>query len=103
MTEDEMVGRHHRLHGREFEQTLGNSEGQGSLACCSPWRCRVRDNLATEQRHGLYKTGTDELICKAGIEMQMWRMGIWTQGREGKGGMSWEIRTDMYTLPHVNS
>ena len=35
-TEDEMVGWHHQLSGREFEQTLGDSEGQGSLACCSP-------------------------------------------------------------------
>ena len=32
-----MVGWHHQLNGREFEQTLGDSEGQGSLACCSPW------------------------------------------------------------------
>ena len=31
MTEDEMVGWHHRLNGREFEQTLGDGEGQGSL------------------------------------------------------------------------
>ena len=37
MTEDEMVGWHHRLNGHEFEQTLEDSEGQGSLACCSPW------------------------------------------------------------------
>ena len=37
MTEDEMVGWHHRLKGHEFEPTLGDSEGQGSLACCSPW------------------------------------------------------------------
>ena len=37
MTEDEMVGWHHRLDGHEFEQTLGDDEGQGSLACCSPW------------------------------------------------------------------
>ena len=36
MTEDEMVGRHHRLSGKEFEQTPGDSEGQGGLACCSP-------------------------------------------------------------------
>ena len=36
-TEDEMVGWHHRLNGREFEQTLGDGEGQESLACCSPW------------------------------------------------------------------
>ena len=37
VTEDEMVGCHHWLDGREFEQTLGDSEGQGSPACCSPW------------------------------------------------------------------
>ena len=35
--EDEMVGWHHQLNGHEFEQALGDSEGQGSLACCSPW------------------------------------------------------------------
>ena len=40
-TEDEMVGLHHRLNGRKFEQTLGDSEGQGSLMCCSQWGCRV--------------------------------------------------------------
>ena len=37
MTEDEMVGWHHRLNGHEFEQTLGVGEGQGSLVCGSPW------------------------------------------------------------------
>ena len=37
MTEDEMVGWHHRLNGHEFEPTLGDSEGQGGLVCCSPW------------------------------------------------------------------
>ena len=36
-TEDEMVGWHYRLNRHEFEQTLGDGEGQGSLACCSPW------------------------------------------------------------------
>ena len=49
-TEDEMVRLHHRLNGRESEQTLVNSEGQGSLASCpmeSPW---VRRDLATEQQ-----------------------------------------------------
>ena len=34
MTEDEMVGWHHLLHGREFEQAPGVVDGQGSLACC---------------------------------------------------------------------
>ena len=37
MTEDEMVGWHHQINGHEFEQALGDGEGQGSLACCSPW------------------------------------------------------------------
>ena len=37
VTEDEMIGWHHRLEGHEFEQTLGGSEGQGNLACCSPY------------------------------------------------------------------
>ena len=37
MTEDEMVEWHHRLNGHEFEQALGDGEGQGSLECCSPW------------------------------------------------------------------
>ena len=37
MAEDEMVGWHHQLGGCEFEQALGVGDGQGSLACCSPW------------------------------------------------------------------
>ena len=40
MTEDEMVGWHHRLNGHEFEQALGDGEGQGSLVCCSSWGCK---------------------------------------------------------------
>ena len=37
MTEGEMVGWHHRLDGREFEQAPGVGDRPGSLACCSPW------------------------------------------------------------------
>ena len=37
ITEDEMVGWLHQLNGHEFEKALGHGEGQGSLACCSPW------------------------------------------------------------------
>ena len=36
-TEDELIGWHHQLHGHEFEQTLGDSEGQGDLVCCKQW------------------------------------------------------------------
>ena len=42
-TEDEMVGWHHWLNGRAFEQTLGDREGQGNLACCSPRNCKESD------------------------------------------------------------
>ena len=42
-TEDEMVGWHHRVNGCEFEQALGDGDGQGSLACCSPWGCEESD------------------------------------------------------------
>ena len=37
MTEDEMIGWHHRLNGHEFKQASGDGEGQESLTCCSPW------------------------------------------------------------------
>ena len=47
--EDEMIGWHHQLNGHEFEQTLGDSEVQGSLACCSS-RQRVRHDLANKQQ-----------------------------------------------------
>ena len=42
-----MVGRHHQLDGREFEQALGVGDGQGSLACCSSWDGKESDT--TEQ------------------------------------------------------
>ena len=41
--QDEMVGWHHQLNGHEFEQALGDSEGQGSPACCSPWSHKESD------------------------------------------------------------
>ena len=43
MTEDEMVGWHHRLDGQEFEQALGIGDEQGSLEWCSPWGCKESD------------------------------------------------------------
>ena len=42
MTEDETVGWHHRLNGLKFEQAPEDGEGQGSLAYCNSWGCRVR-------------------------------------------------------------
>ena len=47
MAEDEMVGWHHHLNGHEFGQTLGDGEGQGSIACCSP--CGLKESDMTWQ------------------------------------------------------
>ena len=58
MTEDEMVGWHHQLDGHEFEQTLGDDEGQGSLVCCSPWDCKGSDKTEQLNTH----TGPSEVI-----------------------------------------
>ena len=46
MTKDEIVGWHHRLYGYEFEQTLGDGEGQGSLVFCSPQDAKSRTRLS---------------------------------------------------------
>ena len=43
MTENEMFGWHHRFNGHEFEQTLGDGGGQGSLECFSPWAHKESD------------------------------------------------------------
>ena len=49
-TEDEIAGWHHRLNGHKFEQTPGDSEGQGSPMCCSPWGCRESDTTEQQQQ-----------------------------------------------------
>ena len=48
MTEDEMVGWHHRLNGHGFGWTPGVHDGQGSLACCSPWGHKELEMTETE-------------------------------------------------------
>ena len=66
-----MVGWHHQLHGCEFEQTVGDDEGQGSLACCSPWGRKESD--MTEQLHNSQNHWDHpcSLIKKAVREIQL--------------------------------
>ena len=75
MTEDEMFGWHHRLNGHDFEQTLGDDEGQGSLECCSRWGHRESDTTEQlnkdQQQQCVYKllgfpggTGGKENACQ---------------------------------------
>ena len=58
MTEDEMVGWHHRLGGHEFEQALGAGNGQGGLVCHSPWDCKESD--MTERKCSYTHTRQEE-------------------------------------------
>ena len=67
LTEDEMVGWHHQLNGHEFEQTLGDGEGQGSLACCHPWGCRVGYDLVTEQQQQYKRVVIMLVLLSTGI------------------------------------
>ena len=66
MAEYEMVRQHHLLNGHEFEQTLGDNEGQGRLACCSPWGRKESDT--TEQLNNnksptLIPFGVYKIVC----------------------------------------
>ena len=64
-----MIGWHHQLNGQEFEQTLGDSEGQGSLVCCSPWGRKESDtterlnNYNKGRREGLYQLTHFQIIA----------------------------------------
>ena len=60
-TEDEMLGWHHWLDGHEFEQAPEESEGQGSLACRSPWGCRVGHDWVTKQQQIYQVNGSNVL------------------------------------------
>ena len=57
-----MVGWHHQLVGHEFEQALGDGEGQGSLASCSPWGFKESDT--TEQLNDNSICTTTSLMCE---------------------------------------
>ena len=46
-----MVGQHHQLNKHELDQTLEDSEGQGSLACCSPWGHKELDMTEQQQKY----------------------------------------------------
>ena len=67
MTEDEMVGGHHQLNAHEFEQALGVGDGQGSLACCSPWGHKESDT--TERLNRLKLSNTSKLSLKSVIRI----------------------------------
>ena len=67
MTEDEMVGWHHRLNGHEFEQAPGDGEGQGSLECYSPWGHKELDTtewLNNDKDHSVIQGGLPQVVIE---------------------------------------
>ena len=77
-----MVGWHHQLNGHEFEQALGNDEGQGSLVCCFMRSQRVKHNQVTEKQ----QSGRN-LACSKWVHLATrWReLGeVNTEKREAK-------------------
>ena len=61
MTEDKMVGCHHRLNGHEFQQAPGDGDGQGGLVCCSPWGCKESDMTELNWTEWSITSGLPEL------------------------------------------
>ena len=59
-----MIGWHHQLNGHEFEQTPRDGEGQGSLACCSPWGCKESDTTEQLNDHPGKEGGSEEEITE---------------------------------------
>ena len=72
MTEDEMVRWHLRLKGHEFEQSLGD-EGQGGLACCSPWVAKSQTQLSDRTTTGQTKQERDSANKKFKKEQSFWK------------------------------
>jgi len=73
-TENEMVGWHHWLHGHEFEQAPGVGDGQGILACCSPWGCKESDMTEWLNWTELNQTDGDSKMVSGCLEVVLWRI-----------------------------
>ena len=68
-TEDYMVQWYHQLKGHEFEQALGVGDGQGSLACCSPWDSQESSPTSPAQKHQFFST---QLSLWSNSHIQTW-------------------------------
>ena len=79
VTEDETIGWHHWLNGHEFEQALGDGEGQGSLVCCSPRGCKELDmteqlnnNKATKEMYWLLEVKIPQSWLQEMVDPEAW-------------------------------
>ena len=102
VSEDEMAEWHHQCNGHELGQALGDGEGRGSLAYCSPWGCK---ELVTTRGMNNNNMQSRKMVLMNLYAGEQWNAGIGnrlvdTVG-EGEDGTNWESRTEAYTLPHV--
>ena len=81
--EDELVGWHRWLDGHEFEQALGVGDGQGGLACCSPWGCKQLD---TTERLNCTEVGETDCFFLSSC-VQIFNLGL--PLKECNGKASW--------------
>ena len=79
-TEDEMVGWHHQLNGHEFEQVPGDDEGQGSLACCSPWGHK-QSHMTVQLNSSNNRFMTLDKYVH--LSFPIWTMGAWFPESQG--------------------
>ena len=86
----QMVGWQHWLNGHEFEQALGDSEGQGSLACCRPWGCKELDT--TEELNTNNGVWSDNEMMGSGLKLHDKKKKFFFQ--------TWEFISRMY-LGHL--
>ena len=97
-TEDEMVGWRHWLNGHEFKQTLGDSEGQGSLVCCYLWGHKESDTTEQMNNKWWLNTITYEQMYKTGYLANNLYMAVATiisrtackTGLGGQGQLTWD-------------
>ena len=89
-TEDEMVGLNHQLN--EFEQTPGDDEGQGILACCSPGGGKELDRTKQQQQS---RSGEGSWACRNGVTIILspWNP-IWMRQETKAGGREWAVKSD---------
>ena len=87
-----MVEWHHQLNGHEFEQTLGDNEGQGSLACCSPRGCKELDT--TERLNNNWGWWRSIYSSVSTLPLDPWSLGVHKQGPSRGTGCTKALKRD---------